>query len=82
MAKKTMEAEKRKHGTDEGSRRGGETTRAKYYPYEGRAVYMRLRVDAEAAEIVKTIPATERSQFFTEAITNEMLRRQKGREVA
>ena len=77
-----MEAEKRKHGTDEGSRRGGETTRAKFYPYEGKAVYMRMRVDAEAAAIVKTIPETERSQFFTEAIFEEAQRRQLSHKMA
>lgn len=67
---------KRIHGTDEGSRKGGEATRAKFYPYEGKPVYVRVRVDKTAADIAATIPETERSRFFTEAIQNEMLRRQ------
>lgn len=62
----------------EGSRRGGATTRAKFFPYEGKSVYLRLRVDADAAEIVSHIPETERSRFFTEAIFAEAQRRQKG----
>ena len=74
-----MEKQKRIHGTDEGSRKGGETTRAKFYPYEGKSVYMRMRVDKEAAVIVASIPETDRSKFLTEAITNEMVRRQNGK---
>lgn len=74
-----MEKQKRQHGTAEGSRRGGETTRAKFYPYEGKSVYMRMRVDKEAAVIVASIPETDRSKFLTEAITNEMVRRQNGK---
>lgn len=62
----------------EGSRKGGATTRAKFYPYEGKAVYMRLSVDKVAADKAATIPETERSRFFTEAIFAEAQRRQKG----
>lgn len=62
----------------EGSRKGGATTRAKFYPYEGKSVYLRLRVDEDAAEKAATIPETERSKFFTEAIFAEAQRRQKG----
>lgn len=62
----------------EGSRRGGATTRAKFYPYDGKAVYLRLSVDRCAAEKVASIPETERSRFFTEAIFAEAQRRQKG----
>ncbi len=74
-----MEKKMRQHGTAEGSRRGGETTRAKFYPYEGKSVYMRMRVDKEAAIVVASIPETDRSKFLTEAITNEMVRRQNGK---
>lgn len=74
-----MEKQKRKHGTEEGSRRGGETTRAKFYPYEGKSVYLRMRVDAEAAAVVASVPETDRSRFLTEAITGEMVRRQEGK---
>ena len=62
----------------EGGRKGGAITRAKFFPYEGKSVYLRLRVDADAAEIVSQIPETERSRFFTEAIFAEAQRRQKG----
>lgn len=62
----------------EGSRKGGATTRAKFYPYEGKSVYMRLSVDKEAAQKVASIPETERSRFLTEAIFAEAQRRQKG----
>lgn len=62
----------------EASKRGGEMTRAMFYPYEGKAVYMRLAVDKEAAAKAATIPETERSRFFTEAIFAEAQRRQKG----
>ena len=67
---------KRKHGTDEGSRKGGATTRAKFYPYEGKAEYMRVRVSRAAAAAVAAVPETARSRFFTEAIMSEVARRQ------
>lgn len=70
-----MRPKGRIHGTDEGSRKGGATTRAKFFPYEGKSVYMRVRVDKEATEKVATIPETERSRFFTEAILEEVARR-------
>lgn len=73
---------KKTRGSMEGSKKGGATTRAKFFPYEGKTVYLRVKVDKEAAEKVARIPETERSRFFTEAITNEMVRRQKGKEVA
>lgn len=62
----------------EGGRKGGAMTRAMFYPYEGKAVYMRLSVDKEAAEKAASIPETERSRFFTEAIFEEAQRLQKG----
>ena len=62
----------------EGGRKGGATTRAQFYPYEGKAVYLRLSVDKGAAEKAASIPETERSRFFTEAIFAEAQRRQKG----
>ena len=64
----------------EGGRKGGAITRAKFYPYEGKPVYLRIRVDKEAAAVVAKIPETERSRFFTEAIFAEAQRRQKGKE--
>ena len=66
----------------EGSRRGGATTRAKFYPYEGKAVYLRLSVDRGAAEKAASIPETERSRFFTEAIFAEAQRRQLSHKMA
>lgn len=65
----------------EASRKGGATTRAKFYPYDGTPIYMRVNVDKKAADIVAKIPETERSRFFTEAIQNEMIRRQQKRKV-
>lgn len=62
----------------EGSIKGGATTRAKFFPFDGKSVYMRLRVDKDAAEVLASIPATERSRFLTEAIFAEVQRRQKG----
>lgn len=66
----------------EGSRKGGATTRAKFFPYKGKSVYMRMRVDKEAAEVVASIPETERSRFFTEAIFAEAQRRQLSPKIA
>ena len=66
----------------EGSRKGGETTRAKFFPYEGKSVYMRMSVDKEAAEIAASIPETERSRFLTEAIFAEAQRRNLSQKIA
>lgn len=74
-----MEEKKRKYGTDEGSKKGGATTRAKFFPYEGTAVYVRTRVDAEAAAVVRTIPETDRSRFLTEAVIAEDAKRRARR---
>lgn len=71
-----MRPKGRIHGTDEGSRKGGAATRAKFFPYEGKAAYMRVRVDKDAADVVAAVPEMERSRFLTEAILEEVSRRQ------
>lgn len=72
--KKQTQDTKRKRNTNQ----GGKTTHDKFYPYSGKAAYMRVRVAGKAAEIVREIPETERSRFFTEAITNEDTKRKRG----